>query len=165
MIAATNDVGLAWMHESAKTTCSNIAVSPNKYGIVADKVELGIDYRHPENVEPMHEELIAALAAAAERAQCEDEILSTYRFGQDRFSEELVGSMRQLAPAFSDRWTELLGQAGHDAYSLAGLCPTAMIFTPCVEGYTHNEREDILPEETWPGVDLLLNVVRERACR
>ena len=40
-----------------------------------------------------------------------------------------------------------------------------MIFTPCVEGYTHNEREDILPEETWPGVDLLLNVVRERACR
>ena len=48
MIAATNDIGLAWMHEDAKTTCSHISVSPNKHAIVADRVEVAIDYRHPE---------------------------------------------------------------------------------------------------------------------
>ncbi len=165
MIAATNDIGLKWMHEEAKTTCTKISVSPNKYAIVADKVDIGIDYRHPENVQPMHEELIAALSASAEKANCEFEITDTYQFGQDKFCTGLVGELRDLAPKFSDRWMELLGQAGHDAYVLASECPTAMIFTPCVEGITHNEKEDILPEDTWPGVNLLLNAVRNRACR
>lgn len=165
MIAATNDIGLKWMHESAKTTCSKINVYPNKYAIVANQVEIGIDYRHPECSDRMHEELLAALEEAARKANCEYEIYDAYLFGQDKFCADLVQEMRELAPRFSDRVTELLGQAGHDAYNFAARCPTAMIFTPCVNGYTHNEREDIVPEETWPGVNLLLNIVRNRACR
>ena len=40
-----------------------------------------------------------------------------------------------------------------------------MIFTPCKDGITHNTGEDIDPERTWPGVDLLLNAALARANR
>ena len=165
MIAATNDIGLDWAREEGKTTCARISVSPNLYGIVADHAEIGIDYRHPENVQPMHDELMSALENSARKAQVEFEIIETYSFGQDKFSEEVVQGLRKLAPHFSNNWIEMLGQAGHDAYALAAIAPTAMIFTPCVEGFTHNEKEDIEPENTWPGVNLLLNAALQRASR
>jgi N-carbamoyl-L-amino-acid hydrolase len=40
-----------------------------------------------------------------------------------------------------------------------------MIFTPCKGGITHNTAEDIDLDRTMPGVDLLLNLVRDRADR
>jgi hypothetical protein len=36
----------------------------------------------------------------------------------------------------------MLSQAGHDAYAVADLTPTAMIFTPCRDGISHNTNED-----------------------
>ena len=57
------------------------------------------------------------------------------------------------------------GQAGHDAYILAGITPTVMIFTPCKDGITHNTAEDIDFDRTIPGVELLLNLVVSRANR
>ncbi|HSR10617.1 MAG TPA: Zn-dependent hydrolase, partial [Thermodesulfobacteriota bacterium] len=39
----------------------------------------------------------------------------------------------------------------------------AMIFCPCVEGVSHNEAEGIIPEQTWPAVNVLLRAVLARA--
>ena len=58
-----------------------------------------------------------------------------------------------------------LSQAGHDAYAVAGLTPTAMIFTPCRNGISHNTNEDIELSRTLPGANLLLNAVLRRANR
>jgi N-carbamoyl-L-amino-acid hydrolase len=59
----------------------------------------------------------------------------------------------------------MLSQAGHDAYAVAGLTPTAMIFTPCRNGISHNTNEDIELSRTLPGANLLLNAVLRRANR
>ncbi len=37
----------------------------------------------------------------------------------------------------------MISGAGHDACYLNRVAPTAMIFIPCVDGISHNEREDI----------------------
>ena len=42
-------------------------------------------------------------------------------------------------------------QAGHDAYAVATLAPTAMIFTPCFEGISHNVNEAIELTRSVPG--------------
>ena len=163
VIAGVNDIGLKYHPESAKTTCSKINVYPNKYAIVASEVEIGIDYRHPENADQMHQEILELLEVSSKKALCEYEIYDTYLFGQDGFCPEVVKLVSDLAPKFSDRVVELLGQAGHDTYNFAGSTPSGMIFTPCVDGYTHNEKEDVVPEETFPGCHLQLNVVHQRA--
>ena len=59
----------------------------------------------------------------------------------------------------------MLSAAGHDAYHIAAIAPTAMIFTPCKDGVTHNEAEHIEPDYTVPGVNVLLHAVLARANR
>jgi len=42
-------------------------------------------------------------------------------------------------------------------------CPTAIVFIPSVSGLSHNEAEDVLPEDVRQGTDVLLNDVLARA--
>ena len=55
--------------------------------------------------------------------------------------------------------------AGHDAVYVARRVPTAMIFTPCKDGLSHNEAESILPEEAEAGCQVLFEAVVARANR
>jgi N-carbamoyl-L-amino-acid hydrolase len=59
----------------------------------------------------------------------------------------------------------MLSQAGHDAYAVAELAPTVMIFTPCRDGISHNTNEEIDRARTLPGANLLLNAAFKRANR
>ena len=167
MIAATNDIGLKYASEDGKSTASRIDCHPNRFGIISKYVELCVDFRHPEpaGLEAMERDFEAALRQSAEKARVSGEILDVWRYGEAGFSEELISGLRQIAPEISSRVHELKSQAGHDAYAIAEIAPTAMIFTPCKDGITHNTGEDIDPERTWPGVDLLLNAVLQRANR
>jgi N-carbamoyl-L-amino-acid hydrolase len=45
------------------------------------------------------------------------------------------------------------------------VCPTALVFSPCHEGITHNEAEHIELEATLPSVNVLLHAVLARANR
>ena len=45
------------------------------------------------------------------------------------------------------------------------VAPTAMIFTPCKDGITHNENEHIELDYTLPSVNVLLHAVLARANR
>ena len=51
-------------------------------------------------------------------------------------------------------YREMRSQAGHDAYAVATIAPTAMIFTPCHEGISHNVNENIELVRSVPGANL-----------
>jgi N-carbamoyl-L-amino-acid hydrolase len=53
--------------------------------------------------------------------------------------------------------------AGHDAKMLARLCPTAMIFTPSVDGLSHNIAEHTHPADVTAGANVLLHTILELA--
>jgi len=59
----------------------------------------------------------------------------------------------------------MLSQAGHDAYAVAELAPTVMIFTRCRDGTSHNTNEEVDRARTLPGANLLLNAALKRANR
>ena len=59
----------------------------------------------------------------------------------------------------------MASQAGHDAYHVSKVAPTAMIFTPCRYGITHNNNEFADLENTMPCVNVLLNAALARANR
>jgi len=58
---------------------------------------------------------------------------------------------------------DMISGAGHDACYVAMVAPTAMVFTPCVDGISHNEAEDCKPEWATAGTDVLLHAVLEKA--
>ena len=53
--------------------------------------------------------------------------------------------------------------AGHDAQSLADLCPTGMIFVPSVEGISHSPKEFTEWHDCINGANMLLQTVLELA--
>jgi len=57
----------------------------------------------------------------------------------------------------------MVSGAGHDACYVALHSPTSMIFVPCDDGLSHNEAENISPEQAERGASVLLGAVLETA--
>jgi beta-ureidopropionase / N-carbamoyl-L-amino-acid hydrolase len=79
------------------------------------------------------------------------------------FDAECVDLVAQAVTALGYSNERIVSGAGHDAIHLARYCPTAMVFIPCVDGLSHNEAEDALPEDVAAGTNVLLNAVAARA--
>ena len=65
----------------------------------------------------------------------------------------------------ASRARDIKSQAGHDAYYMSRVAPTAMLFSPCVDGITHNEAEDVPREATIAAANVFANAVLARADR
>jgi len=167
LIAAVNDVG--WHHhaESGKTTASQISIWPNATGILPELAHVTIDMRHPEiaGAERMLAEVETAIAESARKGNVEIEIVERWRFGDERFDAGCLQDLRDAARGLEIPYKEMLSQAGHDAYNMTHVCPTALIFCPCDDGITHNEAENVSREDAVPSVNVLLHAVLARADR
>ena len=53
----------------------------------------------------------------------------------------------------------MVAAAGHDSVLVAGLCPSAMLFVPSVDGISHNPKEYSTKEQLARGAQVLLDVV------
>jgi beta-ureidopropionase / N-carbamoyl-L-amino-acid hydrolase len=49
--------------------------------------------------------------------------------------------------------------AGHDAMHMAKLCPTGMIFVPCLRGVSHNEAESATADDLAAGCRVLADAL------
>jgi N-carbamoyl-L-amino-acid hydrolase len=167
VIAAVNDIGLAWAAEEARTTTTRIESFPNLPGTYAEEVKLTIDFRHidPARFEVMRQEVDAAIVAAAKKANVEIDVAEGWSWGTDLFAPECIELLKRTAEELGLPYREMRSQAGHDAYAVAALAPTAMIFTPCHDGISHNVHENIELVRSLPGANLLLNAAVARANR
>ncbi|CAA9304589.1 MAG: Beta-ureidopropionase [uncultured Microvirga sp.] len=164
---AVNEIGWAHAGDDGKATAARLDLIPNLPGTLSESAELFIDMRHPnvEGLEAMKQEFRAALPGCAERSRTEISIAEEWGFGIFEFDPGLIGLLREIAAQLGVSTLDLRSQAGHDAYNMARIAPTCMIFTPCRDGITHNEAEDIELDATLPGVNLLLHAVLTRANR
>ncbi|QIG49107.1 Zn-dependent hydrolase [Nordella sp. HKS 07] len=164
LIARLNDIG--WTFEpEGRTTCSRLLIEPNRYGIIPHSAKLTVDMRHPddEKAREMYQEFLDFVPLAARKANVGIEIAKEWSFGDVVFDSRLINLVRSVAADLGVSHRHLLSAASHDAYNVAKVIPTVMIFTPCREGISHNEKEHIEPSYTAPGVNVLLNAVLRRA--
>jgi N-carbamoyl-L-amino-acid hydrolase len=167
VIAAVNDIGLAFAAELGRTTSPRISCFPNLAGIIPEHVRLLVDFRHPQTsgFERMHAAITAAVAAAAAKARVTATVSEGWRWASPPFAPDMIALLKDTASALALPYREMLSQAGHDAYAVAPLAPTAMIFTPCRGGVSHNTNEDIDHSRTLAGANLLINAALRRANR
>ena len=167
VIAAVNDVGLAFAADEGRTTTTRIESFPNLPGTYAEEVKLTLDYRHidQKRFEAMGQEIQAAIAAAARKANVEIDVAEGWSWGSELFAPECIELLKTTAKELGLPYREMRSQAGHDAYAVATMAPTAMIFTPCFEGISHNVKENIELTRSVPGANLLLNAAVARANR
>lgn len=167
VIAAVNDIGLAYAADEGRTTTTRIESFPNLAGTYAEQVKLTIDFRHIDEgrFKSMRAEVDAAIAAAAKKAKVEIEVAEGWSWGSELFAPECIELLKSTANELGLPYREMRSQAGHDAYAVATMAPTAMIFTPCFEGISHNVNEAIELARSVPGANLLLNAAVTRANR
>lgn len=165
-ISAVNDIG--WDYAPiGKSTASRIAVWPNKNGILPDYVETTVDMRHKDHAvtDEMVAKAYAALAEAAKVAQVDYEIESEWSFGTQVFDQTCIDLVCRIARERGIEPLMMHSQAGHDAYNMCAIAPTALIFCPCIDGITHNENEDVERDPTVQAANVLLHSVLARANR
>ncbi len=92
-------------------------------------------------------------------------IRTSFRVAATPFDPACVSLVREACTRLGYAAREIVSGAGHDAVHVASVIPTAMIFTPCKDGLSHNEAESITPEEAEAGAQVLLDVVLARANR
>lgn len=167
LMVAVDDIG--WDHAATggKATAARLAASPNKAGMLSDFAEAVCDVRHenPEVADLMRERMMRAVQEAGIRAACEARVIDSWSWGGDIFDADMVATVRSAVAGLGYDGMELPSQAGHDAYFLAQRYPTAMIFTPCKDGITHNNGEVATREMLEPGLNVLLHAVVARADR
>jgi N-carbamoyl-L-amino-acid hydrolase len=162
---AVNDIGWRFDPEAGKAGVIRLAPEPNIGGIIPAFAEMLVDMRHPTpaGVTAMAEAFEAAIPRAARDSRTRIEIQESWGFGEFSFDGDLIEHLRAAAGQLGYPTMDLHSQAGHDAYHIADVAPTAMIFTPCDEGLTHTFRESTRLEDQVPGVEVLLNAVAARA--
>jgi N-carbamoyl-L-amino-acid hydrolase len=167
VIAAVNDIGLAYAGDEGRTTTTRIESFPNLPGTYAEEARLTIDFRHidPKRFEAMRADIDRAIAQSAKKANVEIDVAEGWSWGTELFAPECIELLKATARELGLPYREMRSQAGHDAYAVATVAPTAMIFTPCAEGISHNVNEAIELGRSVPGANLLLNAAVARANR
>lgn len=164
IIEAVRDVALAHP-PNAVGTCGVIDARPGSRNVVPGAVFLTAELRSPDAgaLDAMDRALRAAVQAIAAAEGLEVVTRETTYYAPIAFDPACVDAVRRAARDLGLVRRDIVSGAGHDACWMTKVYPTAMIFTPCVGGVSHNEAEAITPDWARAGADVLLRVALEAA--
>ncbi|WP_158745594.1 Zn-dependent hydrolase [Acidisphaera sp. L21] len=153
--------------EDGRGTVGQLFVLPNSRNVVPGEVRFSVEFRHPDQAE------LGRIAAqfprdagfVARDSEVTLELTERVRLPAQPFDPACVALVREAAARLGYTAREIVSGAGHDAIFVAQHVPSAMIFTPCRDGLSHNEAEHIEPNQAEAGCQVLLQVVLARANR
>lgn len=164
VIELVNRVGLAHPPDGCATV-GMIEARPNSRNVVPGEVFLTIDVRHPDDaaLSAMDEALRSGIEAIAAETGLKAALEQLFHFPPLAFDPTCVTAVRHAAERLGYSHRDVTSGAGHDACYMARVCPTAMVFSPCVGGISHNEAEDCKPEWVTAAGNVLLHAVLDKA--
>ena len=149
----------------AVATVGEMAVSPNSRNTIAGRVDFTVDLRHP--VTATLDEMAAAFRAGCQEIADVDglelAIVQVADTPPIDFDGDCIDAVRSTAAALGYGHRDMVSGAGHDAFHLAKVAPTGMIFIPCADGLSHNEAESATAADLEAGCNVLLHAILDRA--
>jgi len=142
-------------------TVGKIDLQPNLINVVPKSATLTLDVRNTdENILQEVELKIAQKIkqiSETEGVRVSSRVLA--RFEPVQFDERLIDLVETLAKTHNRSVMRMPSGAGHDAQMLARVCPTSMIFTPSVEGISHNPAEFTSTDDLVAGTNILMDTM------
>jgi beta-ureidopropionase / N-carbamoyl-L-amino-acid hydrolase len=153
--------------EDGRGTVGQLLVSPNSRNVIPGEVRFSVEFRHPLDAEVGRIEAQFPREAGFIARDCGVtlELTKLFNIPAQPFDRACVDLVRQGAAKLGYSAREIVSGAAHDAVYVARHVPTAMIFTPCKDGLSHNEAESIEPAEAEAGTQVLFEAVLARANR
>lgn len=148
-------------------TVGKIDVFPNLINVVPARVTMTLDVRNTDEgtLQIVEDRMCNFLDEVSEREGVTIERRLLARFQPVVFCDDVVELVEAAARSLGVSTMRLPSGAGHDAQMLARLCPTAMIFTPSVQGISHNPAEFTDADDLELGANVLLLTMWELAHR
>ncbi|MDC1287264.1 Zn-dependent hydrolase [Gammaproteobacteria bacterium] len=151
--------------EDARSTCGYISATPNSRNTIVGHISLSVDLRHPDDdtLSEMHTAFleICRKLDLIEATQIKAEQI--WLCPATRFDANCIQAVRDAAEQNNFAHRDMVSGAGHDAFYLAQVAPTGMIFIPCSDGISHNPIESATQEDCAAGCQVLLDVALQRA--
>ncbi|QKE75022.1 Zn-dependent hydrolase [Arthrobacter citreus] len=139
-------------------TIGRINAYPNIHTVIPSEVTFTLEARHKDPG------VIAAVTRMVEELpvnlnRCP--INSTRLWDRDtvKFDETVINAVDSACKELGYKENRMYSGAGHDAQFIASYIPTAMIFVPSINGYSHREDELTSYEDCAKGANVLLNAV------
>lgn len=164
VVQLVHDVTLSY-GSNAVGTVGRMELKPNSTNSVPGSAELAIDIRSPDAqiLADMESRIRDGAAAIARDLDLTCEVTRLQHAAPVIFDSHCVEAVRKWTSALGYSHRDIVSGAGHDAYWLSRVAPTAMIMCPCVDGISHNEAEEISPQWAAAGANVLLQAVAELA--
>ncbi|MFE4195711.1 allantoate amidohydrolase [Paenarthrobacter sp. NPDC056912] len=141
----------------ARATVGRLTPVPGGTNVIASRVDLWLDARHPDDAVTAH--LIEAIYRSAQEVAAAEGCTTT-------LTEESYSDTVHFDPGLSRRISGLLPGAhvlatgaGHDAGVLAGYVPSAMVFVRNPSGISHSPEEYVADEDASAGAVALADVL------
>lgn len=152
--------------EDGRGTVGQMQVLPNSRNVIPGEVRFTVEFRHPNEaeIERLSVQFPREAGFIARDCGVRVEMQELLRMPAQPFDAGCVELVRQAAARLGYSSREIVSGAGHDAVYVTRHVPTAMIFTPCKDGLSHNEAESIEPGEAEAGCQVLFEAVVVRAC-
>ena len=153
--------------EDGRGTVGQLLVLPNSRNVIPGEVRFSVEFRHPDDAELNRLDAQFPREAGFLARDCGVtlELTQLFKIPAQPFDPACVDLVRQAASRLGYPAREIVSGAGHDAVYVARHVPTAMIFTPCKDGLSHNEAESIESVEAEAGCQILFEAVVARANR
>ena len=164
IIEKVNEIGMAYQPGGCATV-GMIQSAPNSRNVIPGQVFLTVDLRHPEqsHLDAMDAALREAVPEICTRRDVTAKIEQVFDTAPLEFDMRCIAAVRGAAQKLGFSHRDVTSGAGHDAVHMGMAGPAAMVFTPCVDGISHNEAEDMKKEWAEAGGSVLLHAALELA--
>lgn len=164
LIDAVHEIGVSSSPES-RGTVGSLRVIPNSRNTIPGKVNLTVDFRseNESGLSVMEDRLHSETEKLEKILKVTINVTKVSEFKACEFDSECIQIVEDAANLLQLSNMRLISGAGHDAIHVAKVCPTSMIFIPCKDGISHNEIEEIKPEEAEAGANVLLHAILKAA--
>ncbi|NTI76591.1 Zn-dependent hydrolase [Rhizobium rhizogenes] len=142
----------------ARLTVGRMHVEPGSINSIPSAVTFTVDIRHPDisKLDAIEVNVSHRIVETTRITGCSVTIERLFDMPPTSFAESLLVCIEDAARAQGRESRRLISGAFHDALFISRIAPTAMIFVPCRDGVSHNEREFVEPEFSILGAETLL---------
>ncbi len=143
----------------------SMTLEPGAFNIVPERACLSLEFRaHDEDTLDQLERALLELAEKeAQRFNLGLDIESVGAHQPALMSQQIQDVFHRAAKSLNLKTVPLASFAGHDAQSMASICPAGMIFIPSVDGASHSPREYTEWQDCVNGASVLLHAVLSMA--
>jgi N-carbamoyl-L-amino-acid hydrolase len=136
----------------------SLNLSPGAFNIVPSRADLALEFRAPDprNLDRLESFLLERARSEAQRFNLGLEIEFLGEHQPTPMNQDVQDYVRKAADALGLKSLPLASGAGHDAQSLADICPAGMLFVPSIEGASHSPREYSPWQDCLNGANVLL---------